>query len=110
MDLNISHKITDGMRRRGERLQPARVNKSQEATATDNERGVMMGGSGATQGDNKGGGAADKEKSTMQESNRINNEGREGQNDATWGADDNDNGDCRPPSTRNPHIHHCCRP
>ena len=47
-------------------------------------------------------------------------EGREGRNDAAWGADDydgapgcrnddDDNGDCRPPSTWNPHILRCCR-
>ena len=43
---NLSREITDGMlRRRGERQQPAGVDKSQqEATATDNERDATSGG------------------------------------------------------------------
>ena len=43
---NLSCEITDGMlRRRGERQQPAGVDKSQqEATATDNERDATSGG------------------------------------------------------------------
>ena len=83
MDPNISHKITDGMGRRGERQQPAQVDKSQEATATDNKRGVMMGGSGATQGDNKGVGGSRQGK-INNATIIIDNEGREGRNNAAW--------------------------